>query len=365
MYIGDLRNMLEDMFRKIDCGQEPGREDLVSLLGIGDKEGLARLYCKADLIRKKSVGDEVHLRGLIEFSNYCRKNCRYCGIRRDNRKINRYRMSLGEIIETAVTAERLGYKTVVLQSGEDLFYTVEKLVDLIKQIKQNSDLAITLSIGERSREEYQKMYEAGADRFLLRFETSQRELYQRLHPDSVYEERLAILNWLKEIGYQVGSGVMIGLPGQTLEDLALDILKFKELDLDMVGVGPYICHEDTPLAGNPNGSVELTFKVIALTRIIVPYAHIPATTALATLRQAGGREKALQLGANVIMPNVTPVKYRAMYELYPDKICVGEDAGQCQDYISGRMHSLGRFIGRGHGHSMRPGSQKNNRKITL
>lgn len=349
--------MPESILRKNNCGQELYKRDLVRFLEIENKEDLARLYHKADLIRKKYVGDEVHLRGLIEFSNYCRKNCNYCGIRRGNRKIKRYRMPLEEILETALAAERLGYKTVVLQSGEDMFYTVEKLVDLIKQIKQTSDLAITLSIGERSREEYRKMHEAGADRFLLRFETSSRDLYQKLHPDSVYEERLAILGWLKEIGYQVGSGVMIGLPGQTLEDLASDILKFKELDLDMVGVGPYICHEDTPLAGNPNGSVELTFKVIALTRIMLPYAHIPATTALATLRQTDGREKALQLGANVIMPNVTPVKYRAMYELYPDKVCVGEDAGQCRECISGRIYSLGRFIGRGHGHSMRPGSE--------
>jgi len=263
-------------------------------------------------------------------------------------------MTIKEILDSVDVAEKLGYKTVVLQSGEDLYYTVDMLVDLMRQIKRQSDVAITLSIGERSREEYQRLYEAGADRFLIRFETSNRELYKKLHPDSEYDERMAILGWLREIGYQVGSGVMIGLPGQTMEDLATDIIKFRELDLDMVGVGPYICHEDTPLKGNNNGTAEMTFKVIALTRIVTRYAHIPATTALATLRQSDGREKALQLGANVVMPNVTPVKYRAFYELYPAKVCIQEGAEQCQDCIRGRILSIGRTLSKNYGHSLRP-----------
>ncbi|HHV76218.1 MAG TPA: [FeFe] hydrogenase H-cluster radical SAM maturase HydE [Syntrophothermus lipocalidus] len=345
--------MLNYVFKKIDQEQELSKEDIVCLLALKDEHELARLYDRADRIRKKYVGDEVHLRGLIEFSNYCRKNCYYCGIRRDNRKLRRYRMSAEEIVATAVVAERLGYKTVVLQSGEDMYYTVDKLVDIIRRIKQEADVAITLSIGERPREEYERLYEAGADRFLMRFETSNRELYARLHPDSDYDERMQILSWLKEIGYQVGSGVMIGLPGQTLEDLAMDILKFKELELDMVGVGPYICHEETPLAGNANGTVEMTFKVIALTRIVTRDAHIPATTALATLRPADGRERALELGANVVMPNVTPTKYRALYELYPGKVCIGEAAEQCLTCIHRRIYSLGRPISRGYGHSFK------------
>lgn len=346
-------SLLKYIFSKIDYEEELSKEDLVCLLALENTEDLARLYTGADRVRQKYVGDEIHLRGLIEFSNYCRKNCSYCGIRRGNRKIKRYRMTVEEILDTVSEAEELGYRTVVLQSGEDMSYTVDKLAELTSRIKRQADVAITLSIGERSREEYERLHEAGADRFLLRFETSNRELYGHLHPDSNYDERMRILAWLREIGYQVGSGVMIGLPGQTIEDLALDILKFKELDLDMVGVGPYICHEETPLAGHANGTVEMTFKVIALARIVTRYAHIPATTALATLRPADGREEALRLGANVVMPNVTPAKYRAMYELYPSKVCIQEEAAQCRDCMGGRILSLGRPISQGYGHSLR------------
>ncbi|OPY63797.1 MAG: Biotin synthase [Pelotomaculum sp. PtaU1.Bin065] len=345
-------SLLNDIFSKIDHEQELSKEDLVCLIALENAADLTRLYNLADRVRQKYVGDEVHLRGLIEFSNYCRKNCDYCGIRRGNRKIERYRMPIEEILDTVYEAAELGYRTVVLQSGEDMRYTADNLAELVRRIKRETDVAVTLSIGERSREEYERLYEAGADRFLLRFETSNRELYHRLHPDSDYDERMKILVWLREIGYQVGSGVMIGLPGQTIEDLALDILKFKELDLDMVGVGPYICHEETPLAGHANGTVEMTYKVIALTRIVTRYAHIPATTALATLRPDDGREEALQLGANVVMPNVTPVKYRALYELYPSKVCIREKATQCRDCIGGRILSLGRPISQGYGHSL-------------
>ncbi|MFA5383601.1 MAG: [FeFe] hydrogenase H-cluster radical SAM maturase HydE [Eubacteriales bacterium] len=349
--------MFIDIIEKIDHEEELTKKDLIYLLSLEDQEGLDLIYKKADGFRKKYVGDEVHLRGLIEFSNYCRKNCFYCGIRRGNLKARRYRMAIEEILESVAAAEKLGYRTVVLQSGEDLYYTAEKLVDLVRRIKRQSDIAITLSIGERPREVYQQLYEAGADRFLIRFETSNSKLYEELHPDSDFGERMIILKWLKEIGYQVGSGVMIGLPGQTIEDLAADILKFKELDLDMVGVGPYICHEGTPLRGNKNGTVEMTFKVIALTRLVTRYAHIPATTALATLRQSDGREKALQLGANVVMPNVTPVKYRALYELYPAKVCIQEGSEQCCDCIHGRILSIGRLISKDYGHSLALHSQ--------
>lgn len=299
--------MLQSVLNNIDRDQELNRDDIISLLALEDEEKLGVLYSLADHYRQKYVGDDVHPRGLIEFSNYCRKYCLYCGIRRGNQNAGRYRMTPDEILDNVKVAEKLGYRTVVLQSGEDLYYTADKLVCLVSKIKQLSDVAVTLSIGERPYEEYLRMYEAGADRFSIRFETSNRELYQKLHPDSNYDDRMNALKWLKEIGYQVGSGVMTGLPGQTLEDLADDILTFRDLELDMVGVGPYICHEDTPLAGNPNGTVEMTYKVVALTRIVTRYANIPATTALATLRQADGRETALQLGANVLMPNVTPV----------------------------------------------------------
>lgn len=345
-------NYLESVFSKIDSGQELSQEDLVCLLALEDERELARLYQAADRVRQKYVGEEIHLRGLIEFSNYCRKNCHYCGIRRDNRKIKRYRMTIEEILKTVSAAAGLGYRTVVLQSGEDMRYTVDELTELLKRIKQEADVAVTLSIGERDRTEYERLYAAGADRYLLRFETSNRDLFGRLHPDSNYDKRLEILSWLREIGYQVGSGVMIGLPGQTVADLARDILKFKELELDMVGVGPYICHEETPLAGQAGGTVEMTFKVIALTRIVTRRTHIPATTALATLRPADGRVEAFQLGANVVMPNVTPAAYRDLYELYPDKICVREDAALYRDTLVGQILALGRRPGRGYGHSL-------------
>ncbi len=194
-------------------------------------------------------------------------------------------MEIGEIVATAITAAGLGYRTIVLQSGEDLRYSADQIVDLVRRIKRKTDLAITLSIGERSREEYRRFFEAGADRFLLRFETSNRELYARLHPDSSYDRLLESLAWLGEIGYQVGSGVMIGLPGQTTADLAADLLMFKQLDLDMVGIGHYICHPDTPLAGSPDGTAGMTFKMLALTRIVTRDAHIPATTALGIERR--------------------------------------------------------------------------------
>lgn len=345
--------MLANIIERIDAAQDLSREDLIYLLQLEDETSLEKLYRLADRVRQAYVGDEVHLRGLIEFSNYCRKNCNYCGIRAGSHKLQRYRMSNEEIVSTAVLAEQLGYRTVVLQSGEDPYYTVEILENIIQGIKQQTDLAITLSIGERPRMEYEQLFYAGTDRFLLRFETSNPDLYARLHPDSNYAQRMNALRWLKEIGYQVGSGIMIGVPGQSIEDLANDILTFKNLDLDMIGVGPYICHDNTPLAGSPNGTVEMTFKVIALTRIVTKYTHIPATTALASLRPSDGREKALKLGANVIMPNVTPVHYRALYELYPAKVCIGEDAKQCRGCMQGRIYSLGRPISKNHGHSLK------------
>jgi biotin synthase len=322
--------MIREQFTKIDKGQDLTREDLETLSALRDPDELESLYRRADEIRRLQVGDEVHLRGLIEFSNVCRKNCFYCGIRCSNNNIKRYRMPGDEIMQAAQLDTSFGYRTVVLQSGEDPLYSVDMLSDLITKIKQGNDLAVTLSIGERSREEYQQLFAAGADRFLLRFETSNPVLYRRLHPDSYLEQRLQSLAWLKEIGYQVGSGIMVGLPGQTREDLA----------------------------GSPSGTADLTLKVVALTRIVTGNTHIPATTALATLRPADGREKALQAGANVLMPNVTPLKYRDLYELYPAKICIHEAAEQCHTCIRQRIFSVGRPISRDHGHSFKTTAPK-------
>lgn len=344
---------LDRLFAKIEGGQDLDISDLVCLLLLEDNDALQRLYALADRIRKKYVGDEVHLRGLIEFSNYCRKNCAYCGIRRGNRKVRRYRMEIEEIVAVAVAAAGLGYRTVVLQSGEDSWYTADKIVNLIRRIKMSVNLAITLSIGERSKEEYRRFFEAGAERYLLRFETSNRDLYARLHPDSSYNRRLECLAWLREIGYQVGSGVMVGLPGQTVSDLAADLMMFRQLDLDMVGLGPYICHPDTPLAGSPGGTVEMTFKMLALTRIVTRNTHIPATTALATLRPENGREQALRLGANVIMPNITPLQYREHYQIYPGKICLQGLSEKYTASLEERLRSIGRFVSRSYGHSVK------------
>lgn len=335
--------MLGQVWDKINNTLELDRDDLISLLAIEHDDERALLFSLANKIRQQEVGDEIHLRGLIEFSNYCRKNCTYCGLRRHNKQLERYRMEPEEILTSVQQAARLGYRTVVLQSGEDPYYTLDRLCGLLRAIKKHSDTAITLSIGERPREEYQELYDAGADRFLLRFETSNPEIYARLHPDSHYENRMQILRWFREIGYEVGSGIMIGLPGQTLANLADDILAFKTLDLDMIGVGPFIAHPQTPLAHTANGTVEMSLKVIALTRIVTRDTNIPATTALATLRPEDGRELALQAGANVLMPNVTPVEYRSLYELYPDKVCVGENAEQCRGCTQRRVYSLNRM----------------------
>ena len=350
--MADLKN-LDDLFRKIETEQELTPAELVALLALTSPPALDRLYQLADQYRKRYVGEEIHLRGLIEFSNYCRKNCAYCGIRRGNRAIQRYRMTPQEICATAQEAAAAGFRTVVLQSGEDLWYTGDRLAALVRQIKETTDVAITLSLGERPRQEYQQMFDAGADRYLLRFETSNQTLYQQLHPDSNYQARLACLAALAEIGFQVGSGVMIGLPGQTLADLAADLLKFKELNLDMIGIGPFISHAATPLAGQPSGTVELTYKMIALTRIVTRRTHIPATTALGSLGPVDGRLKAMRLGANVVMPNITPAKYRALYELYPDKICLQEEAAFYQGGLTGWLAALGRPLAQDQGHAKR------------
>lgn len=345
--------MYQSIFDKIAAYKELERDEVLQLLQTEDQLIIERLYDHANQYRKKYVGNEVHMRGLIEFSNYCRRNCTYCGIRRDNSNIPRYRMEASEIISTASQARQLGYWTVVLQSGEDAYYTVDMLEEIIRSIKRDNDIAITLSIGERPRQEYERLFAAGADRFLMRFETSNPDLYSKLHPDSKYQKRFQALEELYQIGYQVGSGIMAGLPEQTLGDIADDIIKFRELDLDMIGFGPYICHEETPLAGSENGTVEMTFKVIALTRIVTRRTHIPATTALSSLRPDDGREIALEVGANVVMPNVTPVKYRSWYALYPAKVCIGEDASQCRSCMGGRISGLGRPISIGPGHAVR------------
>lgn len=326
--------------------------EIVKLLTTENREEIYRLYRLADQTRKKYMGEEIHLRGIIEFSNYCQRDCLYCGLRKSNKNLHRYRMTLSEIFQTASKAKLLNFKTVVLQSGEDPFYKVEDLCFLTEKIKEKLNLAITLCIGEHSRQEYAMMKEAGADRFLLKHETSDPILYKKLHPDLFYEDRLNCLQWLKELGYQVGSGNMVGLPGQSVESLAEDILLSERLDIDMIGIGPFISHPKTPLRDAKSGSLEMVLKVIAIARIITRNAHIPATTAVGTIDPMG-RQKALQCGANVIMPNITPQKYRKDYQIYPNKICIFEDVDDCRYCIEGIVKSLGRTVAADFGHSFK------------
>ncbi|GLI52914.1 [FeFe] hydrogenase H-cluster radical SAM maturase HydE [Thermodesulfovibrio yellowstonii] len=271
----------------------------------------------ADSIRREIHGDTVHLRAIIEFSNYCKCNCLFCGIRRENRKLSRYRMSEEEIVKVAKEAAEEGFKTIVLQSGEDPFWNAERLSKVVREIKK-LNVAVTLSVGELSYDEYAVLREAGADRYLLKFETSDEKLFKRLKPDTTLDRRIQCLRWLKELGYETGSGIIVGLPGQSLESLAADIALMKELELDMAGIGPFIPHPETPLGIYPVGDVFLTLKILAITRILLPRANMPATTALGSL-SPDLRLKAFYCGANVIMPDVTPERYKNLYEIYPGK----------------------------------------------
>ncbi len=332
-------------------GAAPNADWLAELLDCTDAEA-PELYAAADHVRKASVGDEVHLRGLIEFSSICRKNCAYCGLRSGNPKAGRYRLEPQEIIKVAQEAAALGYRSVVLQSGEDVWFTPERLAEAVRGIKATTDLAITLSAGERDRETYRLWREAGADRYLLRIETTDPGLFAALHPDDDLEERKACLYTLKELDYQLGSGVMVGLPGQTPAILARDVIWLHRLGAEMIGVGPFIPHADTPLAAASGGSVEQTLRLVAVLRLVFPFAHIPATTAMGSL-DPQGREKALRAGANVVMPNVTPTDKRPLYEIYPGKICLGDDARHCRGCIGRRIEGLGRRVATGPGHVIR------------
>lgn len=321
------------------------KQDIIDILE--DDSINEQLFSCADSVRKQYVGDEVHLRGLIEFSNICKRTCKYCGLRCENKVLERYRIDSDDIITYAKTAVNMGYKTIVLQSGEDEYYSTDKMCKIISKIKE-LDVALTLSIGEKSYEEYKAYKKAGADRYLLRIETTDKELYKQMHPNMSFENRKKCLYDLKELGYEVGSGCLVGLPNQTIESLSNDILFFKELEADMIGIGPFIPHPDTPLKGSQTGSFELALKVMAIIRTIMKDINIPATTAMETLNPQG-RIIALQSGANVVMPNVTTKEYRKKYEIYPNKICINENPAQCFGCISGKIKSIGRTVSTGYG----------------
>jgi|LFRM01.2.fsa_nt_gb biotin synthase len=346
-----VRKVFADALERAANGRELSREDLQVLLGADEQESTS-LFELADEVRSRFVGEEVHLRGLIEFSNYCTGNCLYCGLRKNNRSLVRYRMSPEEIMESARRAADLGCRTIVLQSGEDRYYTAEDLAELISRMKGELDVAITISIGDRTRTEYELLKEAGADRYLLKFETSDPRLFSALRPGTTLEERLKRIAWLKELGYQVGSGNIVGLPGQSLEILVGDILLLRRLGVEMAGIGPFIPADGTPLERFPPGDLEQVLMTLALVRLVLPRAHLPATTATATL-DSQGRLRALKCGANVIMPNMTPQSYRENYRIYPGKLGIGEMPEESYAKAVKMVESAGRRVSRDYGHGYR------------
>lgn len=300
------------------------------------------LYHAADKKRREIYGDSVYIRGLIEFTNYCKNNCYYCGIRRDNKNLQRYRLSKDDILSCCEEGYRLGFHTFVLQGGEDSYYTDDSICDIVSAIHTRfPDCAITLSIGEKSKESYQAYFDAGTRRYLLRHETANAKHYGLLHPDTMsLENRKCCLYHLKEIGYQVGAGFMAGAPYQNTENLIEDLRFLQNLQPDMIGIGPYITHKDTPFASFESGSLSLTLRLLAILRLLFPYALIPATTALGTIHP-NGRELGLKAGANVVMPNLSPVSVRNLYTLYENKICTGEESAQCISCLARRIQDAG------------------------
>lgn len=300
------------------------------------------LFAKARVVRERIYGKDVYMRGLIEFTNYCKNDCLYCGIRRSAKNAERYRLTEEQILDCCETGYGLGFRTFVLQGGEDGFYTDDKIVGIVSRIKEKfPDCAVTLSIGEKSRESYEKFRKAGADRYLLRHETANSEHYRKLHPKELsLENRMRCLSDLKELGFQTGCGFMVGSPYQTAENLAEDLLYIHKLQPHMVGIGPFIPHHDTPFAEEKQGSLEMTLLMLGLTRLIVPNVLLPSTTALGTIHPKG-REMGILAGANVVMPNLSPQDVRKKYLLYDNKICTGDEAAECIACLGRRMESIG------------------------
>ena len=300
------------------------------------------LFGAADDVRRTVYGTDVYVRGLVEFTNHCGNNCYYCGIRRDNRHIERYRLTHDEILSCCDEGYGLGFRTFVLQGGEDPCFSDEKICQLVADIKAaHPDCAVTLSIGEKTRESYQAYFDAGADRYLLRHETADKGHYHKLHPvEMSLNNRKRCLFDLKEIGFQVGSGFMVGSPGQTAQNLLADLRFLQELSPDMIGIGPYLVHNDTPFASEQNGSMLLTLRLVAILRLLFPYALIPSTTALGTIHPRG-REYGLSVGANVVMPNLSPTGVRKLYSLYENKICTGDESAQCRSCLENRVSMAG------------------------
>lgn len=340
---------LKDIIEKLYAEHNADREELLFLLDNLDEKNKELLIKRANETRLKYYKDSVYLRGLIEFTNVCSRHCLYCGIRAENKNADRYRLTKEQIISCADIGEKLGYKTFVLQGGEDPYFTDEIMVDIISTIKKNHpDCAITISIGERSYESYEKMFLAGADRYLIRHETASRKLYEKLHPGASFDNRRKCLYDLRKIGYQIGSGFMIGLPGQTNKDLVEDLIFVKELNPEMCGIGPFIPQKDTPLRDEKGGTLEDTITLLAVLRLLLPDCLLPATTSLGTINPLG-REMGLKAGANVVMPNLSPSNVREKYALYDGKICTGDEAAECRGCIERRINSAGYQVEIGRG----------------
>lgn len=337
-----MQEQLQTLVDKLEAQNSLNREEWIQLIE-GRTPKLAQyIFEKARKIRQAYYGTDVYIRGLIEFTNYCKNDCYYCGIRRSNSRAHRYRLSEEQILRCCHQGYTLGFRTFVLQGGEDAYFTDERMVNLVKEIRKNyPDCAITLSIGERSYDSYLALFEAGADRYLLRHETWDEEHYRLLHPPALSAKHRQQCLWdLKKIGYQVGTGYMVGSPFQTAENLADDMLFLEKLNPQMVGIGPFIPHHDTPFKDQAAGTLELTLYMLGLIRLMLPKVLLPATTSLGTIDEKG-RELGILAGANVVMPNLSPENVRKDYLLYNNKICTGSEAAECRMDLENRMHAIG------------------------
>lgn len=332
--------MTDQLVEKLRNNRDMSDDELKEL--IEDPSHDAALACAADEVRREHYGDAVYLRGLIEFSSYCKNDCLYCGLRAGNKNADRYRLSKEQILSCCDEGYMLGYRTFVLQGGEDPYYTDDLICDIVSSIKAKyPDCAVTLSIGEKPRESYERYFKAGADRYLLRHETADPAHYAKLHPKNMSSEnRRRCLFDLKEIGFQVGAGFMVGSPYQTTENLIADLRFLQELQPDMIGIGPFITHKDTPFRDEAAGSAALSLRMLSILRLMFPYALLPSTTALGTIHPSG-RELGLKAGGNVVMPNLSPTAVREKYAIYDNKICTGEESARCRGCLEQRVKSAG------------------------
>ncbi len=349
MFNKTLHSMLENLAEV----ETPAGEDLVTLLQLQEPEDLHTLFAFADAVRRRAIGDGILLRGLVEFSNHCRKTCHYCGLRPENISLERYRLTREEILDCASHIAALGIQTMVLQSGEDPALEVEWLGEIIQTLKGHYGLIVTLSVGERSVEDYRVWKEAGADRYLLKIETSDARLYAAHHPGMSLERRLTCIQALQKLGYQTGSGCIVGLKGQRIDHLVHDLLFLKKNRFDMVSISVFVPHPRTPLGNQPSGDLTMTYKMIALARILSRDAHMPVPTALTTLGGNPARVAALQAGANVLMPNFSPACRRPLYDIYPNTQRSCTTAAQAVREIRNLCPTLGRFIDESPGHSLK------------